>query len=102
MEDKVYSCAELREMQLDTNDYRFLDEPGSFYARLVLKAEGRNGMLRAFFDFEDGRKIITPVFWWQRSTGLWNIPLGKRLLLRYEPSSKGGVYLTRAEENGAD
>ena len=93
MENKIYSRVEMREMQLDTNDYHFLDEPGSFYAELSLKAEARDDMLRAFFDFEDGRKIITPIFWWQSKQGLWNIPDRKRLFLHYDLSSKGGVYL---------
>ena len=98
VEDKIYSRTEMRQMELDTSDYRFLDEPGEFYARLVLKAEAREGMLRAFFLFEDGRKIITPIFWWQKMQGLWDLPLRKPLLLRYTINAKGGIYLADAEE----
>ena len=97
IEDKVYSRAELRQMNLDTSEYRFLDEDGTFYATLFLKAEAREGMLRAFFDFEDGRKIITPIFWWQKRQGLWELPIGTRLRLHYAFSAKGGTYLTNAE-----
>ena len=96
-EDKVYSRAEMRAMEIDTSDYCFLTETGDFHAQLLLKAEARDGMLRAFFRFEDGRKIITPIFWWQKRLGLWNIPVGKWLLLRYGLSSKGGVYLMDVE-----
>jgi hypothetical protein len=95
--DKIYTCEELRKSGIDTSEYRFLDEIGDFRGVLVLKAEARNDNLRTFFDFEDGRKIITPVFWFQRSQGLWDIPVGSRLLLHYGLSSKGGIYLTHAE-----
>ena len=95
--DKIYTCEEMRTLGIDTSDYRFLDEIGDFRGELVLKAEARNNNLRAFFDFEDGRKIITPIFWFQRAQGLWDIPVGIRLLLHYGLSSKGGVYLTHAE-----
>lgn len=95
--DRIYTCEEMRTLGIDTNAYRFLDEIGDFRGELVLKTEARNGSLRAFFDFEDGRKIITPIFWFQRAQGLWNIPVGGRLLLHYGLSSKGGVYLTHAE-----
>ena len=95
--DKIYTCEEMRTLGIDTSAYRFLDEIGDFRGELVLKAEARNSNLRAFFDFEDGRKIITPIFWFQRAQGLWDIPVGSRLLLHYGLSSKGGVYLTHAE-----
>ena len=95
--NKIYTCEEMRTPGIDTSAFRFLDEIGDFRGELVLKAEARNGNLRAFFDFEDGRKIITPVFWFQRTQGLWDIPVGNRLLLHYGLNSKGGVYLTLAE-----
>jgi len=98
MTDKIYSRAELREMQLDTSAYRFLQEVGDFYAELQFKAEARNGMLRAFFLFEDGRHILTPIFWWQRPHGLWSLPVGRWLLLHYEYSPQGGVFLSQARE----
>jgi len=96
--DKIYTRAELREMQPDTSAYRFLQEVGDFYAELQFKAEARSGMLRAFFLFEDGRHIITPLFWWQQPHGLWALPIGVRLLLHYERSPQGGVFLAQARE----
>lgn len=96
-EDKIYTCEEMRLLGIDTSDYRFLDETGDFQGVLVLKAEARNGNLRAFFDFEDGRKIITPIFWLQRTQGFWDLPVGSRLLLHYGVSSAGGIYLMNAE-----
>ena len=97
MENKIYTRAEMRNLDIDTSEYRFLEEIGDFYAELVLKAEARNSMLRMFFNFEDGRKIITPLFWFQRTQGLWDIPVGSRVLLHYGLSSVGKVYLTHAE-----
>ena len=98
MTDKIYTRAELREMQLDTSAYRFPQEVGDFYAELQFKAEAHNGMLRAFFLFEDGRHILTPIFWWQRPHGLWSLPVGRWLLLHYEYSPQGGVFLAQAQE----
>ena len=100
MEDRIYSRAELRRMDLDTSEYQFLSESGDFQAVLVLKAEARDRMLRMFFDFSDGRKIITPLFWWQRKQGLWDIPVGRPLLLHFGDSTRGGVYLNGAEVLG--
>ena len=97
MENKIYTRAEMRNLDIDTSEYRFLEEIGDFYAELVLKAEARNSMLRMFFNFEDGRKTITPLFWFQRTQGLWDIPVGSRVLLHYGLSSVGKVYLTHAE-----
>ncbi len=96
-ENRVYSRAEMRAMEIDTSDYCFLTEAGDFHAQLLLKAEARDGMLRAFFRFEDGRKIITPIFWWQKRQGLWDIPVGTWLLLHYGLNTKGGIYLLDAE-----
>ena len=96
-QDKIYTREEMRKLGIDTNEYQFLDEIGDFRGKLVLKAESRNDNLRAFFDFEDGRKIITPIFWFQRTQGLWDFPVGSRLLLHYGLSSAGMVYLTHAE-----
>lgn len=98
MTDKIYTRAELRTIGMDTSAYRFLQEVGDFYTELQFKAEARNGMLRAFFLFEDGRHILTPLFWWQRPHGLWSLPVGRWLLLHYEYSPQGGVFLAQARE----
>lgn len=50
MEDRIYTCEEMRTLGIDTSEYRFLDEIGDFRGELVLKAEARNNNLRAFFD----------------------------------------------------
>lgn len=37
--NKVYTCAEMREMMIDTSDYCFMDEVGEFTGTLEMKAE---------------------------------------------------------------
>ena len=46
-------------------------------------------MLRLFFQLSDGRKIITPVFWWQSYLGFYEIDNGTNLRLIYEKNGKG-------------
>ena len=46
--NKVYTCAEMREMMIDTSDYCFMDEVGDFTGTLEMKAEAKSGMLRNF------------------------------------------------------
>ena len=53
-------------------------------------------MLRLFFQLSDGRKIITPVFWWQSYLGFYEIDNGTNLRLIYEKNGKG-VALKKIE-----
>ena len=46
-------------------------------------------MMRLFFQLSDGRKIITPVFWWQSYLGFYEIDNGTNLRLIYEKNGKG-------------
>ena len=50
-------------------------------------------MLRLFFLLDDGRKIITPVFKWQKYLNFFHIPIGTRLLLTYVDGRDNKVYL---------
>ena len=96
-ENRVYSRAELREKEIDTGDYLLMTEAGETEGTLVLKADARKGMLRLFFVLSDGRKILTPVFWWQRSAGLFDLEVGETYRLRYVPGKEGYVKLASAE-----
>ena len=96
MQDTVYTREQMRELRIMTQDYAINVEEGSFSARLDLKAEGHSGTLRLFFTFDDGRKIISPVYWWNRYLGFYELPVGSRVLLTYTRSSQG-VFLTGAE-----
>lgn len=95
--NKVLTRTEMRERAVDTSDFVFMDEAGFFFGELVLKAEARGSMLRLFFILEDGRKIITPVFWWQQYLGFYEMDNNVRLKLQYERNSQGGIYLKKAE-----
>ena len=46
--NKVYTCAKMREIMIDTSDYFFMDEVGEFTGMLEMKAEAKSGMLRIF------------------------------------------------------
>lgn len=93
VKNKVYTREEIRLADMDTSEYAFMDEAGEYIGRLELKAEARSGMLRVFFLLEDGRKIITPVFWWQKYLGFYEMNIGIQLKLIYAMNSKGSVYL---------
>ncbi len=94
---KVYSRTEMREMMMDTSEYFFMDESGDFVGTLEMKAEARAGMLRLFFQLSDNRKIITPVFWWQRYLGFYEMKIGTKLKLSYRTSSQNKIFLQSAE-----
>ena len=95
-ENRVYSRAELREKEIDTGDYLLMTEAGETEGTLVLKADARKGMLRLFFVLSDGRKVLTPVFWWQRSEGFYDLIVGETYRLRYVPGKDGFAKLASA------
>ena len=95
-ENIVYTRKQMQALGMITTDYVINYEEGSFPARLDLKAEGHNGMLRLFFTFDDGRKIIAPVYWWHQYLGFYAIPTGSRLILTYTKEAKG-TFLKKAE-----
>lgn len=99
-ENRIYTTREMMEQLIYTHDFQFMDEPCTVTGTLVLKAESRKpGSLRVFFQLEDGRKIISSVFWWQRYLGLCEMEIGTSLELIFEPGKNGGIYLVSAEEN---
>ena len=83
IQNKVYTREEMREEHIITSDYKFIDE------------EGEN-MMRLFLRLSDGRKIITPVFWWQSYLGFYEIDNGTNLRLIYEKKHKG-ISLKKVE-----
>ena len=94
---KVYSRTEMREMMIDTSDYLFMNEVREFTGTLEMKAEARSGMLRIFLRLSDDRKIITPVFYWQKYLGFYEMKIGTKLKLFYSESSLNKVYLEKVE-----
>ncbi len=101
-ENRIYSRAELREREIDTNDFAFMDEVGEVEGTLHLKAAARDRMLRLFFVLSDGRKILTPVFWWQRSKGFFDLEVGARYRLIYVPGKDGYAKLGSATLEGGE
>ena len=89
IEKEAYTRDEMREEHIITTDYRFIDKEGEYFAKLIMRAEASKKMLRLFFQLSDGRKIITPVFWWQSYLGFYEIDNGTNLRLIYEKNGKG-------------
>lgn len=99
-ENRIYSRAEMREQEIDTSDYAIMTEAAEVEGTLVLKADARNRMLRLFFVLSDGRKILTPVFWWQRSAGFYDLTVGRKYQLTYVPGKDGYAKLSTAIPEG--
>lgn len=95
-ENRIYSRAEMREQEIDTSDYAIMTEAAEVEGTLVLKADARNRMLCLFFVLSDGRKILTPVFWWQRSAGFYDLTVGRKYRLNYVPGKDGYAKLGTA------
>ena len=95
MEDKIYTTDELVEAGIYTTDFDFMDKPGEYIGTLLFKGSSYRGLLRLFFLLEDGRKILTPVFKWQKYLGFFHIPVGTKLLLTYVNGRDGKVYLKK-------
>ena len=101
-ENRIYSRAELREREIDTGDYAIMTDTEEVEGTLLLKADARNRMLRLFFVLSDGRKILTPVFWWQRSKGFFDLEVGARYRLSYVPGKDGYAKLGSATLEGGE
>ena len=96
IQNKVYTREEMREEHIITSDYKFIDKEGEYFAKLIMRAEASRNMMRLFLRLSDGRKIITPVFWWQSYLGFYEIDNGTNLRLIYEKNHKG-IFLKKVE-----
>ena len=73
-----------------TNDYEFNTQVGTFEATVIMKAEAyQPGRLRVFLAFDDGRKIIAPVYWFNGYLGMRSIPNGSRVRISYVQRASG-------------
>ncbi len=93
----VLSREEFRARYPFTADYHYNLTPGEFRATLDMKAEAHPGILRLFFTFEDGRKIISPVYDFHDYLGFYQIPDGTKMILEYEKKVKG-TFLVAAKK----
>lgn len=91
--NKIYTTDELVDAGIYTTDYSLMDESGEYIGTLVMRGNSHRRMLRLFFELEDGRKIITPVFPWQQYLGFFDIPNGTTLKLTYAAGRDGQCYL---------
>ena len=78
------------------NDYEYNTKIGTFEAKLVMKAEAHGKKLRVFLEFDDGRKIIAPVYWFNGYLGFREIPNGSRVRITYMERASG-VFPGKAE-----
>lgn len=94
----VYSLEQMKELVIDTSEYKLNLEVGVFCGTLEMKAEARSRRtLRLFFTFDDGRKVFAPVFQYNRFLGFYEIPVGSRVKLTYRASGENGVWLLEAK-----
>jgi hypothetical protein len=100
--DVVFSDAltreEFRDRGFNTSDYHYNSIPGEFRATLDMKAEGHPGILRLFFTFKDGRKIIAPVYEFHDFLGFYKIPDGTEVILSYRKTIHG-TFLVEARKH---
>lgn len=95
-ENRIYAAEEIRTCNIYTGDFRFNMLPGAYEATLILRAWGKPGTMKLFFQFDDGQKIISIAQCWQNYLDFYMIDTGSRVLLIYEEVSPGKVYLTGA------
>ena len=94
----IIGCDEMRERGIDTSNYEYNRDPGIHGAVIDFMAESRKqGTLRIFLTFSDGRKIIAPVYWWQQYLGFPEREPGDLVRLKFEKIEDGRVFLTAAE-----
>ena len=106
MENKIFTQQELYDNDINTDGYTVNKESGTFTGKLVLKAwatrsrtNAHGRPLRAFFDLDDGRKIIALVqsFRPEQIASISTTPVGCQMMLWFETSTSGYVFLSRLE-----
>ena len=97
MDDTIYTTDELIDMDVYTSDFEFMDKACEVVGTLIIKGTARKGMYRLFFLLEDGRKIIAPVFRWQRYLNFFDVPIGTELVLTFADGRDGKTYLKKME-----
>lgn len=103
---KIYTQNELYENEIDTDAYKLNIEAGEFVGVLKLKAwtsksraKGHGKAVRAFFELDDGRKIIAMIqpFRSEQIAMISAAEIGEMIKLRFETSSSGFVFLAELE-----
>lgn len=90
---RIYTQSELYENEINTDEYELNKEPGEFEGTLKLKAwtsksraKGHGKAIRAFFELDDGRKIIAMVqpFRYEQFSLISAAEIGEKFTLRFE------------------
>lgn len=98
MSKSIIGCDEMRERGIDTSCYVYNRDPGVYEAVIDFMAESRKrGVLRVFFTFSDGRKVLAPVYWWHKYLGFCEREPGDKVILTYEKIEDGRIFLAFAE-----
>ena len=87
MEKRAITKAQFIQRGYDTTDYHFIEETGTFQARLDLKVWGKR-WLECFFTLSDGRKILACTFPEVNYLGIAEIPIGSELTLTFEKAAR--------------
>ena len=92
----IMTRREFAESEYARNDFTINTKVGTFEATVIMKAEAHEGTLRVFLQFDDGRRIIAPVYWFNGYLGFRRIPNRSRVRISYMERSSG-VYPGKAE-----
>ncbi len=97
MKTEIKTLEEMRNDNILTDDYAVNLEVGEFTGRLVMLAEcSKTGTLRAFFQFDDGRKVFALLQFFNRYLNIFSVSPGDRVKLFYH-KIPNGVYPYKIE-----
>lgn len=95
-EKRAITKTEFIQRGYDAADYHFIEEAGTFQARLDLKVWGKR-WLECFFTLSDERKILACAFPEVNYLGIAEIPIGSELTLTFEKTARSKrIYLRKA------
>ena len=89
----AYSKQQFARSEFDATGYRFLDKEGVFNGTLLFKRWGKRKDLLAYFEFDDGGKILCSAWQEAKYLGLPDIEIGSRVTAHFEKQRNGKVRL---------
>ena len=95
MEQNALSRRQFQQSGFDESEYTFNHQRGEFEATIDCKRWGKGKKLITYMTFEDGRKIVTPI--WPRSNyeGLANMNVGSKIQVTYAENNNGTLCVRR-------
>ena len=82
----------------DSTGYRFPDTDGVFNGTLVCKRWGKSKNLLAYFELDNGDKIISAAWQNTKYMGLTDIPINAKVTVKFEKAENGKIYLRSVEQ----